>query len=386
MAKRAPPTSPLPGIKPERSLSVLPPPQAALVYRMLDAWYQRRRGTLRHEELSVANGIRTVLDFIRHSGSPPWAWTERQLDSWCYDIGVVRRLAVSTQRSYLHAIRTFLDYLCHSVALQNEVRREFGTQVRQICSSENMVPHLYARELVREREAMSHAHINHFFAELDKAIAEARRFSSKALRPLQRDKALFAITYFGGLRADEVVRLNLHSFHANPQMPAMGNYASVTVWGKGSRGGGKKLRTVWFTTVQLPPLVQWYIEQVRPHFVTLDNPDEQALFLSQRGTRLEYATLYARFRWILRYCGLDHLGYCPHSLRHSSVTHEAARFSLGFNRDKHGHVFASTTETYCHMGDEANTAELQRALQMQIDAAANAKTTPTTASKPERHQ
>jgi hypothetical protein len=63
------------------------------------------------------------------------------------------------------------------------------------------------------------------------------------------------------------------------------------------------------------------------------------------------------------------MGYCPHSFRHSSVTHEGARFSLSYNRDKHGHVYATTTERYYHGGSEANGEELNRALQAQVDSA-----------------
>lgn len=352
------------------ALACLRPVEAVLTRQMLDAWSQHRLGSQRHELKSVANSIDTVSKFIAHSGKPPWDWTEKAFDEWCYDLGVRRRVGHSTQRKYQHAIRQFLVYLCGNVALQNQVRHLFSRQVRQICSSENMLPHRIDRELESERPAMSREHIDRFFAELDEQIRIAHRFGSKSLRPLQRDKVLFAIMYYGGLRADEALRLNVGSFHEDPQNPAMGKYASVTVWGKGASGSGKKPREVWFTTLTVPPLAQFYLDQVRPRFLKPDNANEPALFLSQRGTRLGYSALHRRFTSILQACGLDSLGYCPHSLRHSSVTHEASRFSLFFNRDKHGHVFASTTERYFHGGDEANGDELNRALQAQIDAAA----------------
>lgn len=355
--------------KTERALAALPPAEAVLVRQMLDAWTQHRRGALRHTQESVATSTASVLDFMLHAGKAPWNWTEKLFDDWCYEIGVVRANAESTQRKHQVAIREFLRYLCESVAFQNQVRLTFGRQIQQICSSRNMLPHKVDRELKAERNALSRAHIEQFFAEFDEQIQIAHQFSSKSLRPLQRDKILFAIMYYGGLRADEALTLNVTSFHEDAQNPVMGKYASATVWGKGANGSGKKMREVWFTTLDLPPLIEFYLTNVRPHFLKPTNPDERALFLSQRGTRLGYPALHKNFRRILHACGFHGMGYCPHSLRHSSVTHEGARFSLSYNRDKHGHVYATTTERYYHGGSEANGEELNRALQVQVDSA-----------------
>jgi site-specific recombinase XerD len=359
------------------ALAVLPEKDAELTRHMVDAWMDHRLGSQRHQPESVSFSVTVVADFIRHARAAPWAWTERQFDSWCYDVGVVRRVATSTQRKYQSAIRQFLKYLVINTAFQNEVRLAYGHQIRQICTSENMIPHLYPVERATERNALSREHIEHFFSEFDEQIQIAAQFRSKSLRPLQRDKVLFAIMYYGGLRADEVLRLNVDSFHENPQNPLLGPFASMSVWGKGSNGGGKKLREVCFTTLDVPPLLQFYLTQVRPHFLKLTNANEKALFLSQHGTRLIYASLHGSFRRMIQLCGLSGMGYCPHSFRHSSVTHEAARFSLMFNRDKHGHVYASTTEHYYHAGDEANGAELNRALQAQVDAAAARSSAPS---------
>ncbi|WP_157655792.1 tyrosine-type recombinase/integrase [Burkholderia ubonensis] len=378
------PAQPLPSgsRQSQEALACLRPSAAVLTRQMLDAWSEHRLGSLRHEHRSVSLGIYIVSDFIRHSGKPPWDWTEKAFDGWCYDLGVRRRVAQSTQRQYQHAIRQFLAYLCGNIALQNQVRHVFSRQVQQICSSANMLPHLVDRELATERAAISREHIDHFFAELDEQIRIAHRFGSKALHPLQRDKVLFAIMYYGGLRADEALRLNVSSFHENPQNPSMGKYASIMVWGKGANGSGKKPREVWFTTLTVPPLAQFYLDHVRPQFLKPDNANESALFLSQRGTRLGYAALHRSFTSVIRACGLHGMGYCPHSLRHSSVTHEASRFSLFYNRDKHGHVYASTTEHYYHGGNEANGDELNRALQAQIDAASRTAPPPLPGEPP----
>lgn len=361
--------SAVPDRKTERALAALPSAEAILVRQMLDGWTQHRRGALRHTPESVAASISSVVDFMLHARKAPWNWTEKLFDDWCYEIGVVRANAESTQRKHQVAIREFLKYLCGSVTFQNQVGLQFGRQIQQICGSRNMLAHKVDRELKSERNALSREHIEQLFAEYDEQIQIAHQFSSKAFRPLQRDKILFAIMYYGGLRADEALTLNVTSFHEDPQNPVMGKYASATVWGKGANGSGKKMREVWFTTLDLPPLLEFYLTKVRPHFLKPTNPDERALFLSQRGTRLGYPALHKNFRRILHACGFHGMGYCPHSFRHSSVTHEGARFSLSYNRAKHGHVYATTTERYYHGGSEANGEELNRALQAQVDSA-----------------
>ena len=357
----------LPSLPASENRLSLPEKDDALFSEMLERWATRRQGRLRHQKKSVENDIAVVRDMLNHAGKAPWYWTEDDFDDWCDNIGIGRALAVATQRKYQSAIRGFFDYIVDNVKFKNVVRREYGIDLRQICHSENCIPHVHERELSRERRAFTHEEIVRFFDGYDKAIYEAARFHSKDLRPLQRDKALFFLLYAAGLRISEALALDLTSFSPNPNFPEFGKTGFISVWGKGSRGSGKKFRQVPVTHHQLPPLLEWYIATVRHHFMANADANEQALFLSERGRRMCASTLEARFQHGLDFAGLAGNGLTPHCMRHSSVTHESLRFGIEANRRKHGHAYASTTQGYMHIPDEMVNEEITCAIASQLD-------------------
>nr|WP_297496581.1 tyrosine-type recombinase/integrase [Ferrovum sp.] len=349
------------------SIFSLPEKDDALFTEMLEKWATRRVGALRHQKKSVENDVAVIWDMLNHSGKAPWYWTEDDFDNWCHEIGVVRALAVATQRKYQSAIRGFFDYLVDNVKFKNQVRRQYGIDLRQICHAENCIPHISDRELTQVRRAFTHEEIVRFFDGYDKAINEVAKFRSKDLRPLQRDKALFFLLYAAGLRISEALALDLTSFSPNPNFPEFGNIGFISVWGKGSRGSGKKFRQVPVTHNQLPTLLNWYIASVRLHFLVNADANEQALFLSERGRRMCASTLEARFHHGLDFSGLGGVGLTPHCMRHTSVTHESLRFSIEAVRRKHGHVYAATTQGYMHIPDEMVHEEIHRAIAAQLD-------------------
>lgn len=346
----------------------LPETDAGLFAEIVEAYSARRLGALRHKELSVKGDLAQVHDLLNFTGKPPWMWAEEDFEQWCNVLGVEKKVAMATQRKYQNAIKNFLAYIVDNVKYRNEIHRLYGIYPTQICHSENCIPHLIERELTKERPALTHEQINTLFAAFDEAIEEAGKFGSKDLRPLQRDKALFFAVYAAGIRASESLGLNLESFYPNPYFPEFGNFGYISVWGKGSKGSGPKHRMVPVTHVILPQLLQWYITQVRPHFLRNADPNEVALFLSERGKRLGISTFEARFQHIIQIAGLGGLGFTPHCLRHSSVTHESLRYSTEAVRIKHGHTYASTTQGYNHIPDSFVQDEVNRGISNQLDA------------------
>lgn len=351
---------------PPDSLS-LPENDATLFNDMIAKWSARRRGALRHQQKSVDHDIAVVQNMLAHVQAAPWYWTEDDFDSWCEHIGVERGLAVSSQRKYQSAIRSFFDYIVDNVKFKNEVRRTYGIDLKQICHSENCIPHVNERELTKERPAMTHAQVVTFFDALDRAIRDAANFRAKDLRPLQRDKALFYSLYIGGLRISEDIGLDVTSFEPNPNFPEFGDYGFIKVWGKGSKGSGKKFRSVPVTHPQLPQMLDWYVKNIRPYFMANADANETALFLSERGNRMALSTAEARFQHAIDLAGLGGLGFTPHSMRHSSVTHESLRLGLEAVRRKHGHVYSATTQGYMHVPDEMVNDEINKAIGSQLD-------------------
>ena len=348
----------------------LPAREATLFNEMLDAYQARRLGSLRHMAKSVARDIGVIFDFLRFTGKAPWSWDENDFDRWFNDLGVIRKLAVPSQRQYQIIIRKFLEYLVENVRFNNEARRLFDKSIRQICTRDNCVPHNVEREMAVERRAFTHQEIDKLFGTLDKMIEEAYRFTgSKDLHPLQRDKAFFYTMYIGGLRISETIRLDDNSFHENAEFPEFGKHGFFSVLGKGSKGSGPRHRLVPITHIDLPPLLKWYETEIRPHFQRHANANETAYFISERGRRVTLSGMEARFQHILRCAGLDGRNLVPHSLRHSSVTHEAMRLSPEAVRRKHGHAYQSTTQGYYDVPDDYVRDEYNKAIRAQLDRA-----------------
>lgn len=348
----------------------LPERDRALLQEMLEAYQLKRLGAQRHHRKSVGRDLAVIGQMLAFTGAPPWRWTEQDFEAWCHHIGIEKALKSVTQRHYQASIRCFLQYLIENQKFRNEVRRLCGVDLVQICTSENCIPHVSERELSQERRAMTHEEISAFFAAIDEATREANRFATKNFRPLQRDKALFFTIYAAGLRVSEARGLNVESFQPNPHIPELGAFGFISVWGKGSRGSGPRYRVVPVDHADLPAMLSWYIDCVRPYFLVNADANESALFLSERGHRLGLSTLETRFQDAIDRAGLGGQNLTPHCLRHSSVTHGTLNgMSLEATRRKHGHAFGATTQGYTHFPDEIVGEEVERSIHRQLHGA-----------------
>src|SRR5919206_1255416 len=126
-----------------------------------------------------------------------------------------------------------------------------------------------------------------------------------ASTPLElRDRALFEIAYASGLRAEELVNLDLASVDFDAE--------ELRVEGKGG-----KTRFVPAGEPALRALAR-YLERARSALV--QQPDEPALFVSKTGRRLSTSDIRRRLKLQLRSAALQG-GVTPHTLRHSFATH-----------------------------------------------------------------
>jgi integrase/recombinase XerC/integrase/recombinase XerD len=144
-----------------------------------------------------------------------------------------------------------------------------------------------------------------------------------------RDRAMFELAYAAGLRAEEIV--NLDVTHVDPDAE------QVRVHGKGS-----KTRMVpagepaWRAVAR-------YLERGRPALVQEAEP---ALFVSKTGKRLSTSDVRRRLGgWVQRAAVQG--GVTPHTLRHSFATHLLeGGADLRAIQELLGHATISTTQTY----------------------------------------
>src|SRR4051794_8739204 len=125
-----------------------------------------------------------------------------------------------------------------------------------------------------------------------------------AATPLeQRDRALFELAYSSGLRAEELVDLDVGSIQFDAEQ--------VRVEGKGA-----KTRFVPVGEHALKA-ISGYLERARPALQSADQ--DPALFLSKTGKRLSTSDVRRRLRGWARHAAA-HTGVHPHALRHSFAT------------------------------------------------------------------
>ena len=145
-----------------------------------------------------------------------------------------------------------------------------------------------------------------------------------------RDLAMMELMYSAGLRLNELQQLNLQDLQNRSR--------ELRVLGKGN-----KERILPYGRFAAQALQQWL--QVRVLF----NPEDDALFVSQRGKRISHRAIQKRMEvWGQRQGLTAHLN--PHKLRHSFATHMLESSSdLRAVQELLGHANLSTTQIYTHL-------------------------------------
>jgi site-specific recombinase XerD len=200
-----------------------------------------------------------------------------------------RGLAKSSVGRKLAAIRTFHRFLVDSGKTDSNPADLLATPKR-----EQRLPRTLGRDDVAEL--------------LDRIPAKT---------PLEtRDRAMFELAYSCGLRAEEIVNLNLDSIEFEAE--------NLRVVGK-----GKKTRLVPIGE-PAQKCIRRYLETARH---SLTGPPTDALFLSRNGLRLRELSRHGRVS--------------PHSLRHSFATHLLeGGADLRSIQELLGHSTVSTTQVY----------------------------------------
>jgi integrase/recombinase XerC/integrase/recombinase XerD len=154
--------------------------------------------------------------------------------------------------------------------------------------------------------------------------------------PLElRDRALFELAYSSGLRAQELVSLELDSLDFDAE--------TVRV-----RGKGQKVRLVPVGEHARQALER-YLDRSRPALIQRGE-DERTLFVSKSGRRLSTSDVRRRLRsWARRAAPFAPavIDTHPHALRHSFATHLLeGGADLRSIQELLGHASISTTQVY----------------------------------------
>jgi tyrosine recombinase XerC len=154
-----------------------------------------------------------------------------------------------------------------------------------------------------------------------------------------RNRAILELLYATGIRASELVNLNLSMFDINSKL--------LRVYGK-----GKKERILPVPKVAFKFLNR-YVSEVRGY-------DNGALFLSKSGKRLVQRDLQRIVKKeIEKVATLNRMS--PHTLRHTFATHLLNRgANLRVVQELLGHESLSTTQIYTHVSVEKLKEEYKK--------------------------
>ena len=247
--------------------------------------------------------LQTLAAWLDTSGVADWAGVDsehvRAFSASCYRKGLSAR---SIQRR-LSAARTFFRYHLR----EKTVRQNPVTSVAAPKSKKRLPGNLDADRMARLLEIPGDGPI------------------------VDRDRAMLELLYSSGLRLAELVDLNLGDVDMSD--------ATVRVTGKGNKD-----RIVPVGRKALKAVRQWLL--TRPD---LAGVDEEALFVSNRGTRISHRSVQARVKHWAKRQGIDANVY-PHLFRHSFATHvlESSHDLRGV-QELLGHANISTTQVYTHL-------------------------------------
>lgn len=157
------------------------------------------------------------------------------------------------------------------------------------------------------------------------AVAEATD------RTRSRDVAIFSLMIGTGMRRSELIELNLDHLDLEG--------GNVRLTRKGRRQ-------------QTLPLAEWVVATLQNYIEERPELETDALFVSERGTRLSQSTLWYRFKRFFAAAGLDEEKASPKTLRHSYATMLLRNgVQLPVIASLMGHKSTATTEIYTHLGD-----------------------------------
>src|ERR671932_477506 len=149
-----------------------------------------------------------------------------------------------------------------------------------------------------------------------------------------RDRAMLEVAYGAGLRAEEIVNLDVTDLDPDAE--------ELRVTGKGAKTRIIPAGEVAWRSVER------YLDRARPTLANAapDGRPDPALFLSKSGRRLSTSDVRRRLRIATSRAGTG-AGVSPHTLRHSFATHLLeGGADLRSIQELLGHASISTTQTY----------------------------------------
>jgi len=268
-----------------------------------------RAGTNMNTVMAYRNDLSQLCHYLQEQGVEDWSQVKRD----CIE-GHIQRMR--EEHSYrpttiarkLAAFKSFFRFLRKEALIEGNPVEELGS------------PHIPKDP----PQTLNAEQIQRLFEQVDtKTVAG------------QRDLAMLHMLYATGMRASELVSLQIDDFDQQG--------ATIVC-------PGRNAQTRHERTLPLPPLVVettvQYLTRARPRLVR--HAEEQALFLNHHGERLTRQGFWLIIKGYARQMGINEI--TPHMLRHSfAMLMLEGGMELRSVQELLGHAHISTTQVYNQM-------------------------------------
>lgn len=303
------------------------------------------RGTAANCEATVKNAIGILKTVLRYIGLPPWEWTEDDISDFLNHKATVDDISISRHATYITYLRGFQNYVLESSSLANGIHQRFGMQPQRFVSNENAIAIKRKNEAKESKiTTLTGENCQKLMNQFEIEIKQSKLLNSKSYQPNRRNKSIVSLLLMSGVRINELVNIRISDFSPDTKFPNFGPYALLTV----VKGKGNKSRVVRMYNPFIREMMDWYVEEVRPVFLSTNTPDPDLLFLSERGGKLVPEQVRRMLHKIAALAGIT-TEVRPHILRHTYATQMKDIIGPEALQKQLGHKHLSTTlEIYYH--------------------------------------
>lgn len=267
--------------------------------------------------------LRTFFRFLkRDRGLVPGEVPLEEISVKDVDLEFIR--SISTYEIY-----SFMNYVVDERNNMASTRQRKATTLRSffryLTTHEKLLERNPAENLSAPKKAKTLPH----FLSLDQSIDLLNAVEGKNA---ERDRCILTLFLNCGMRLSELVGINVSD--------VVRNNNTLRILGKGN-----KERIVYLNQACLDAISSYLA--VRPKDGVIDR---NALFLSNRGTRIKPITVEVMVKKYLEKIGLSGPGYSVHKLRHTAATlmYRYGNVDIRVLQDILGHANLGTTEIYTH--------------------------------------
>lgn len=269
--------------------------------------------------------LRTFLRYLKKSKTP--SLKESDLS----EISIVDMPFSMIQSISLSDVYEFLNYTISDRDNNAKTRSRKVSSIRSFFKYLNTTAHLIDDNPVKDLEVPTVKKSLPKYLTLEESIDLMANINTK--HP-QRDYCIITLLLNCGMRLSELVGINLDHIKDN----------SIKLLGKGN-----KERIVYLN----PSCIFAITEYCKVRTVPPGTKEKNALFLSQRGTRLSARRVEQIVEDCLQQAGLSGKGYSPHKLRHTAATlmYQHGHVDIRVLKEILGHSNLATTEIYTHVAN-----------------------------------